>query len=229
VSAKTAGVIAKNIGMTQIFLESGEVVPVSVLQVGDCRVVQVKSAKSADGYNAVQVGLESRKKFKRTTKPLRGHLKRAHLDAIDLLREFRVDDDIEAYQVGQKLDASLFGAGDLVRIIGISKGRGFAGVVKRHGFSGGPKTHGSHCGRIPGSMGSSALPSRVYPGKKLPGRMGGKQVTLSRAKVVSVIKERNTILVKGGVPGGIGGRYLLVSKVLATSSADQSERLKDEL
>lgn len=215
-SSRPAGVIARNIGMTQIFLESGEAVPVSVLQVGDCRVVQVKNAKGPDGYNAVQVGLESRKKFKRTTRPLRGHLKRVGLDAVDLLREFRVDDP-EGYEVGQKLDSSLFEEGDLVRITGTSKGKGFAGVVKRHGFSGGPGSHGSHFGRIPGSMGASATPSRVYKGKKLPGRMGGQRVTLSRAKVVRVMKERNTIIVKGGVPGGIGGRYLLVSKVSSTS------------
>ena len=211
-SPRSVGVIAKSLGMTQLFLENGEVVPASVLQVGDCCVVQVKSEKGSDGYNAVQIGIKSRKKFKRTTKALRGHLKRAGLDAVDLLREFRVD-DVGGYEVGQKLDAALFEAGDLVRITGISKGKGFAGVVKRHGFSGGPKSHGSHCGRIPGSIGTSATPSRVYRGRKLPGRMGGNCVTLSRAKVVSVMKERNTVLVKGGVPGGASGRYLLVSKV----------------
>jgi len=215
-SSNKACVIAKNIGMTQLFLESGEAIPVSVLQVGNCRVVQVKNAAGPDGYNAIQVGLESRKKFKRTTRPLRGHLKRVGLDAVDLLREFRVD-DVEAYEVGQKLDASLFEEGDLVRITGTSKGKGFAGVIKRHGFSGGPKSHGSHFGRIPGSMGASATPSRVYKGKKLPGRMGGQRVTLSRAKVVKVMKERNTIIVKGGVPGGIDGRHLLVSKVGSAS------------
>ncbi|HUT04709.1 MAG TPA: 50S ribosomal protein L3 [bacterium] len=212
----SVGVIAKSLGMTQVFLESGDVVPASVLQVEDCRVVQVKSEKGSDGYNAVQVGIKSRKKFKRMTKALRGHLKRAGLDAVDLLREFRVD-DVGGYEVGQKLDAALFEAGDLVRITGISKGKGFAGVVKRHGFSGGPKSHGSHCGRIPGSIGTSATPSRVHRGKKLPGRMGGNRVTLSRAKVISVMKERNAVLVKGGVPGGAGGRYLLLSKVESAS------------
>ncbi len=215
-SSKMVGVIAQNIGMTQIFLDSGEVVPVSVLQVGNCRVVQVKNAEGPDRYNAVQVGLESRKTFKRITKPLRGHLKRAGLDAVDFLREFRVN-EVADFEVGQKLDASLFEAGDLIRITGTSKGKGFAGVVKRHGFSGGPASHGSHCGRIPGSIGMSATPSRVHKGKKLPGRMGGERVTLSRAKVVKVIKERNTILVKGAVPGGVGGRYLLVSKAGSTS------------
>jgi len=216
VNSRDIGVIARSLGMTQIFLENGDVVPVSVLQVEDCRVVQVKSEKGSDGYNAVQVGIKSRKKFKRMTKPLRGHLKRAGLDAVDLLREFRVD-DVGGYEVGQKLDVGLFEAGDLVRITGISKGKGFAGVVKRHGFSGGPKSHGSHSGRIPGSIGCSATPSRVYKGRKLPGRMGGDRVTLSRAKVVSVMKERNVVLVKGGVPGGASGRYLLLSKVASTS------------
>ncbi|MBN1593152.1 MAG: 50S ribosomal protein L3 [Candidatus Coatesbacteria bacterium] len=219
--SRTAGVIAQNIGMTQIFLESGEVIPVSVLQVGDCRVVQVKSKDGPDGYNAVQIGLDSRKKFKKTTKPLRGHLRRSGVDAVDFLREFRVD-DVAAYDVGQKLDVGLFEAGDSVRITGTSKGRGFAGVVRRHGFSGGPKTHGSHFGRIPGSMGASATPSRVFKGRKLPGRKGGEQVTLSRAKIVKVVKERNTILVKGAVPGGVGGRYLLVSRV------GDAERGKDQ-
>jgi len=207
-----AGVIAKNIGMTQIFLDSGEAVPVSVLEVGPCRVVQVKSSSGRDGYNAVQVGLESRKRFKRMTRPLRGHLKRAGIDAVELLREFRVD-DVSGYEVGQKLDASLFSDGELVRITGISKGKGFAGVMKRHGFAGGPKSHGSHFQRAPGSIGASADPSRVWKGTKLPGRMGGKRVTISRAKIVKVIKERNAILVKGPVPGGVGGSYLLVSKI----------------
>ncbi|MCD6328596.1 50S ribosomal protein L3 [bacterium] len=205
------GIIAKHIGMTQIFQADGEVTPVSVLQVGECRVLQIKSDAKADGYNAIQVGLVSQKGFKRTTKPLRGHLKGADVSAIDLIREFRTG-DVSPFEVGQKLDAGMFEDGEFVRITGISKGKGFAGVMKRHGFHGGPKSHGSHIGRAPGSIGMSADPSRVYKGKKLPGRMGGKRVTLSRVRVVKVLNERNAILVKGAVPGGVGGRYVLISK-----------------
>lgn len=210
--SEMAGVIAKAVGMTQIYLESGEVVPVSILEVGMCKVVQVKSTSGPDKYNAIQVALQTKKKFKQTTKPLRGHLKRAGLDAVDLLREFRVG-DVSSYEVGQSLDVDLFEEGEEVRISGISKGKGFAGVVKRHGFAGGPETHGSHFQRAPGSIGSSADPSRVYRGRKLPGHMGGERVTLARAKIVRIMKERNTILIKGGVPGGVGGRYLLVAKI----------------
>jgi len=206
------GVIAKNIGMTQLYLETGEAVPVSLLQLADCRVTQVKSASGPDGYNAIQVGAESRKEFKKTPKPLRGHLKKSDLKAADLIREFRVE-DASAFQVGQKLNADLFEEGERVRITGISKGKGFAGVMRRHGFSGGPKTHGSHSQRRPGSIGMSADPSRVHKGMKMAGRLGGARVTLPRVEVVRVYKERNVIVVKGAVPGGLGGRFLLVSKL----------------
>ncbi|HUU40455.1 MAG TPA: 50S ribosomal protein L3 [Desulfatiglandales bacterium] len=195
-------ILGKKIGMTRIFRDSGECIPVSVLEVGPCYITQIKS-KGKDGYNAIQVGFQP-KKDKRLNRPLLGHFKEAGKGGFIYLREIKVD-DIDSLELGQEVTSEIFTAGDFVTVRGISKGRGFSGVVKRWGFSGGDKTHGCRSHRVPGSIGSSAYPSRVTKGKKLPGRMGNQRVTVKNLKVFDVIKEKNLILVKGAVPGSSGG------------------------
>lgn len=185
--------------MTRLFDESGEVVSVTVIEAGPCYVTQVKT-KENDGYNAIQLGFGE---AKRTNKPMRGHLK--ELPPLRHLREVRTD-DIERYQPGQKLDASLFEVGELVDVIGTSKGRGFAGVMKRHGFAGGPATHGqSDRRRAPGSIGASNTPGWVRKGMRMPGHMGSARATVQNLRVVMVDPERNLLAVRGGVPGARRG------------------------
>jgi large subunit ribosomal protein L3 len=204
-----AGLIGKKIGMTRIFDEAGVQIPVTVIEAGPCAVVQVKSDAS-DGYNAVQLGFGAQK-AKRASKAEVGHAAKAGLEAAPrLVREF-VAENGEAYEVGQQLTVNVFEAGDLVKVTGRSKGRGFQGVVKRHGFAGRPASHGHSQSRTPGSMGPGTDPSRVIKGKKLPGRMGGTRTTIRNLQVVRVDGERNLLFVKGGVPGARNG-YVLISK-----------------
>ncbi len=187
--------------MTQVFDASGEVVPVTIIQAGPCIVTQIKTPER-DGYAAVQLGYEEVER-KRLNKPLLGHLK--GLPPLRILREVRVDDP-SAYQVGQKVDVSVFRVGDYVDVIGTSKGRGFAGVMKRHGFRGGPRTHGqSDRARAPGGISASTYPGRVPKGKRMAGHMGGRRVTVLGLRVVEVDPERNLLLVRGSVPGSNGG------------------------
>ena len=189
------GFLGKKIGMTQIFREDGRVVPVTVIQAGPCVVTQVKT-KETDGYEAVQLGYGE---VKRRNKPLSGHLKDSRLSRY--LREVTADDTGE-YEVGQMIAVDIFEAGEIVDIIGRSKGRGFAGVMKRWGFAGGPRTHGqSDRARAPGSIGGGTTPGRVYKGLKMGGHMGNRRITVKGLEIIEVDTERNLLLVKGGIPG----------------------------
>lgn len=184
------------LGMTQIFDETGQAVPVTVLKVGPCVVTQLRT-QERDGYEAIQIGYEE---SKRLNSPERGHQKAAG-SSMRHLREVHAT-DISGYEVGQVIDCSIFNPGDKVDITGTSKGKGFAGVVKRHGFAGGPKTHGqSDRHRAPGSIGSSATPGRVFKGMRMAGQMGNERTTVQNLTVERVDPERNLVLVRGSVPG----------------------------
>jgi len=192
------GLIGRKIGMTQIFRDDGQVIAVTGIEAGPCFVTQVKT-KAKDGYDAVQLGFGE---AKRLNSPEKGHLK--NLEPLKYLREFKITADVPV-EVGQKLDVTLFKPGDLVDIIGLSKGRGFAGVVKRHHFAGGPKTHGqSDRHRAPGSIGSTTSPGRVLKGLSMAGHMGNSRVTVRNLEVIEVQPLRNLLLVKGGIPGTLG-------------------------
>jgi large subunit ribosomal protein L3 len=183
--------------MTSVFDETGRVVPVTVIQAGPCWVTQVKRQDS-DGYDAVQLGFEESRKL---NAPARGHVAKAGTPLLRHLREWRVSDASE-YELGQRLDVSMFEAGERVTLVGTSKGKGFQGVIKRHGFSGGPKTHGqSDRWRAPGSIGSGTTPGRVLKGLRMAGRMGHDRVTVKNLLVVRADPERNLLLVRGAVPG----------------------------
>jgi len=199
----TLGIIGKKLGMTQIFRDNGTVEAVTAIEAGPCLVIQVK-IMDKEGYNAVQLGFGQAKRLK---SPQLGHLK--GLEQLKYLREFRVD-DTEAIKVGDKVDASLFKAGDLVDITGVSKGKGFAGVVKRHHFAGGPKTHGqSDRHRHPGSIGASASPGRVFKGMRMAGHMGNRRVTVRHLEVLEADPTRNLLVIKGAVPGARNGLLLI--------------------
>jgi large subunit ribosomal protein L3 len=188
----------KKLGMTRYFLNEGKSIPVSVLKIGPCVVIQKKTLEK-DGYNAIQVGHEVRNE-NRTNKALKGHFNGADSGCFTHLNEIQVE-DVNSYELGQEIKSDIFDIGDLVHVSGISKGRGFSGVIKRWGFSGGRKTHGSRSHRIPGSIGCSATPGKVQKGKKLPGRMGYQRLTVKNLEVVDVRPEIDMVLVKGSVPG----------------------------
>ena len=192
------GLIGKKVGMTQIFDEKGNVIPVTVIEAGPCVVSQVKTTET-DGYNAVQLGFGDIKD-KHINKPEAGHFAKSKIANKKHLREFRLD-SIEGMKVGDELKADTFQAGDKIDVQGISKGKGFQGVIKRHGQSRGPMGHGSMYHRRPGSMGPTSTPGRVFKGKKLPGHMGRVTVTIQNLDVVRVDMDKNVILVKGSVPG----------------------------
>jgi large subunit ribosomal protein L3 len=194
---KVAAILAKKLGMTQRFLDDGRVERVTVLEAGPCHVTGIRT-EERDGYNAVQLGFGAVKE-KRLTKGELGHLKKAGAPPVRTLAEFR--DEAGELQVGDEVRADVFEPGQMVKISGVSKGKGFQGTIKRHNFSRGPASHGSHNVRAPGSIGASATPSRVFKGIKGPGRMGGKRVTQRGLEVVEVIAERNLLLVRGAVPG----------------------------
>jgi len=191
-------IIARKIGMTQIFMEDGVLVPVTVLQAGPCTVTQVKTLEN-DGYSAVQLGFESKKESK-TNSPAKGHFAKAGVEPKKYLKEFRLE-TAESFEVGQEITADTFAAGDMIDVTGVSKGKGFQGSIKRHGMSTGPMAHGSKYHRSSGSMGQASSPSKVFKGKKLPGHMGAEQVTVQNLEVVRVDAEQNLLLVKGAVPG----------------------------
>jgi large subunit ribosomal protein L3 len=206
----TMGLLGKKIGMTRIYSEMGQAIPVTVIEAGPCVVLQ-KKTEAKEGYNAIQVGFGP-KKESRMNKPQAGHCKTAGKGGFYHIKEFRVA-DTEAYELGQAIQlADLLKIGDEVHISGKSKGRGFQGVVKRHGFKGGRKTHGSMFHRRPGSIGSSAWPSRVVKGKKLPGRMGNELLTKKNVTVVDIRAEENILLVKGSVPGAPEGLLQIFTK-----------------
>jgi large subunit ribosomal protein L3 len=203
------GIIAKKVGMTQVYAEDGRAIPATVLQAGPCVVVQRKS-KAKDGYSSVQLGLVEDRKAKRVTKAMQGHFKKAGVPPCRVLREFRVDEAAEA-KVGDKVSVAIFAAGDKIAVSGVSKGKGFQGVVKRHHFRGGDATHGSMFHRAPGSIGASAFPSRVLKGMRAAGHMGQDAVTVKNLEVVRVDEGNNLLVVRGSVPGA-GGSYLVIRK-----------------
>ncbi len=191
-------ILATKVGMTQIFNEDGVLTPVTVLQAGPCVVTQVKTVEN-DGYAAVQVGFTD-KREKLVAKPQKKAFEKAGVSYKRYVREFRFE-DAESYEVKQEIKADIFAEGDKIDVTAVSKGKGYQGAIKRHGQHRGPMTHGSKYHRHAGSNGSASDPSRVYPGKKMPGRMGGVQVTVQNLEVVRVDAENNVILVKGAVPG----------------------------
>ena len=199
-------ILGRKVGMTQVFNEHGEAIPVTVLEAGPCYVTQVKTFDQ-DKYDAVQLGFEEVKP-QRLSGGRKGHLARNKLPALRHLREFLLRD--EEIEEGQRILVDVFEVGDRVDVVGMSKGRGFAGVVKRHGFGGGPKTHGqSDRQRAPGSIGACAYPGRVWKGKRMPGRMGGIRVTAQNLRVELVDPERNLLAVRGSVPGAKGGLLMI--------------------
>jgi len=201
------GILGKKVGMTQIFDERGEVIPVTVIEAGPCFVVQKKTIER-DGYEAIQLGFEEVKP-KRLTGGQRGHLRKSNLPPLRYLREIRAS-DLEEYEEGQKITVGIFDVGDRVDVVGTSKGRGFAGAIKRHGFKRQPKTHGqSDRERAPGSAGSTTTPGRVYKGKRMPGHMGNARVTVQNLQIVLVDPERNLLAVKGAVPGARNGLLII--------------------
>jgi large subunit ribosomal protein L3 len=193
----TKGILGRKIGMTQVFAENGNLIPVTVVEAAQNVVLQKKSVES-DGYVALQVGFED-KREKLANKPEKGHVAKANTTPKRFIREFS-GVDVSGYEVGQEVKVDIFAAGDVVDVTGISKGKGFQGVIKRHGQSRGPMAHGSRYHRRPGSMGPVA-PNRVFKGKLLPGRMGGEQITVQNLEIVKVDVERNLLLIKGNVPG----------------------------
>jgi large subunit ribosomal protein L3 len=203
------GIIGRKVGMTQVYTDDGRAVPVTVLQAGPCVVVQRKSG-AKDGYSAVQLGLVEDRKVKKVSKGMKGHFDKAGLPPVKVLREFRVAGGDEV-KVGDKVSVDQFAPGDLVHVVGVSKGKGFQGVVKRHHFRGGAATHGSMFHRAPGGIGASAYPSRVIKGMRAAGHMGSDRVTVRNVTVVRVDAASNTLLVKGAVPGA-GGTYVVIRK-----------------
>ena len=191
-------ILATKVGMTQIFDENGVLVPVTVLQAGPCVVTQVKTADN-DGYSAIQVGF-GEKKENRVNKPMKGQFSKAGVSCKRFVREFRLD-DAENYSVKDEIKADVFAAGEKVDATAISKGKGFQGAIKRHGQSRGPMAHGSKYHRHAGSNGPATTPSKVFKGKRMPGQMGGKKITVQNLEIVKVDVENNLLLVKGAVPG----------------------------
>jgi large subunit ribosomal protein L3 len=206
------GILGRKVGMTQVFQPDGQVVPVTALKVGPCVVVQRKTL-AKDGYEAVQLGLVEFVKPNRVKRPMAGHFKKAGVEPARFLRELRVGSSSTESDLkpGDRVLAEEFKVAEKVDVIGSSKGRGFQGVVKRHGFSGGPATHGSMSHKVPGSIGQSSYPSRVFKGTRLPGRMGNSRVTARNLEIVEVNVDDNVILVKGAVPGPSGG-YVVVRR-----------------
>jgi large subunit ribosomal protein L3 len=204
------GLLGKKIGMTSIFDEAGHVIPCTVIEAGPCYVTQIKT-RDRDGYEAVQLGFEM-KRERLASKPEKGHFAKANVKPVRIVREFR-GNGVSEVQPGQEIKVdTVFVKGDVVSVIGTSKGRGFQGVVKRHHFGGGFRTHGqSDRERAPGSIGSSSHPSRVFKGMRMAGRMGGEQVTVRNLKVVGIIADSNLLLIKGSVPGAING-YVEIHK-----------------
>ena len=200
------GLIGKKLGMTQVFSSEGDVVSVTVIEAGPCVVMQKKTLEN-DGYSALQLGF-GQKKLETFNKPMQGHLKKAGDKGLRYLREFR-SAKIDSFTVGDKVDLDIFESGEKVEIVGTTKGKGFAGNIKRWGFNRGPMSHGSKFHRVVGSIGSSAYPSRVFKGKKMPGHLGCARLTAKNIKIVDKKSDQNIILVKGAVPGPKNGIILI--------------------
>lgn len=208
------GLIGKKLGMSQIFDEHGNIIPVTVIKAGPCTVVQKKTTVK-EGYNALQIGFGEIVKTQRVNKPLTGHFKKANIAPVSVLKEFRVtDEDIEANEVGTVHSVEMFEPGDYVDITGTSKGKGFAGVMKRYGFGGAPASHGAHeYFRHGGSIGQNMTPGRVMKGKKMPGHLGNRKVTVQNLKIVDVRGDTNVLLIEGAIPGPTNG-YIVINKAV---------------
>ncbi|MBD2603083.1 50S ribosomal protein L3 [Scytonema hofmannii FACHB-248] len=203
----SVGILGTKLGMTQIFDEAGVSIPITIVQAGPCTVTQVKT-KQTDGYSAIQVGYREVKP-KALNKPLLGHLAKSEAPALRHLREYHIENASE-YSLGQQITADIFSAGQIVDISGKSIGRGFAGNQKRNNFGRGPMSHGSKNHRAPGSIGAGTTPGRVYPGKRMAGRLGGKRITIRKLTVVRVDLERNLLLIKGAIPGKPGALISII-------------------
>ena len=219
--ARKEGLIGRKVGMTQVFAADGSHVPVTVIQAGPCTVVEIRT-KQTHGYDALQLGFEP--KTKNVSKPQAGQFKKAGVAAMRIVHEIRLEKSelLEGYQVGQVVTAELFKAGELVDVVGVSKGKGFQGGVKRHGWYGGDATHGSMFHRAPGSIGASSDPSRVWPGHRLPGRMGGDRRTVLNLSIERVMPEQNLLLVRGAVPGANGGVVMIRKSVKVTKQQQKA-------
>jgi large subunit ribosomal protein L3 len=221
--ARKEGLLGRKVGMTQIFGDDGNQIPVTVLEAGPCTVVGIRT-KDSHGYDALQVGFEVRKK--NLSKPAAGVFRKLDLTPMRFLRELRLDrtaaENLGAYSVGQTLTVDIFTPGELVDVVGVSKGKGFQGGVKRYHWHGGDATHGSMFHRAPGSIGASSDPSRVWPGHHLPGRMGGNRRTVLNVRVVRVMPEQNLVLIRGAVPGANGG-LVMIRKSVKTTKAQQQK------
>ena len=222
--AMKEGLIGRKVGMTQVFGDDGNMIPVTVIQLGPCTVISVRT-QATHGYDALQLGFEAKKK--NATKAMAGVYKKAGLAGpMKMLREIRLQktEAVAPYTVGQTLTADIFAPGEFVDVVGVTKGKGFQGGVKRHGWSGGDATHGSMFHRAPGSIGASSDPSRVWPGHKLPGRMGGDRRTVLNLPVVRVIAEQNLILLRGAIPGHTGSIVLVRKSVKQTKAQQQKAK-----
>jgi large subunit ribosomal protein L3 len=221
--ARKEGLIGRKVGMTAVFGDDGSHIPVTVIQAGPCTITAVRT-KATDGYDALQLGFEAKKK--NVTKPMAGHFKKLGVGAVGTIRELRLDkgaaEKLGEYTVGQSLAVDIFAPGEIVDVVGVTKGRGFQGGVKRHHFRGGEASHGSMFHRAPGSIGASSDPSRVWPGHKLPGRMGSDRRTVLNLRVVRVLPEQNLVLIRGAVPGA-NGSLVMVRKSVKTNKAALSK------
>jgi len=202
------GLLGNKIGMTQIFDESGNIIPVTILKVGPCVVTQVKM-KSKDGYDSIQIGYGN-VASKSLTQPELGHLQKSNIQPLKYLKEFRTTEEDE-FSIGQVLNVDSFSAGEFVNVRGKSIGKGFSGLQKRHNFTRGPMTHGSKNHRAPGSIGMGTTPGRVLPGKKMAGQLGNKITTIKKLKVIQINSEENILVIKGSVPGKPGNLLSIVS------------------
>jgi large subunit ribosomal protein L3 len=205
-------ILARKVGMTQVFTENGALVPVTVLEAGPCVVVQKKTVEH-DGYSAIQVGFGDIK-AKQLTKPAKGHFDKANLEPKKTLKELRLD-DADSYEVGAEIKADIFAPGERVDVSGVSKGKGYQGAIKRHGQHRGPMTHGSKYHRGLGSMGAATSPGKVPKGKNMPGHMGHENVTVQNLEIVRADAEKNIILVKGAVPGAKNALLFIKDSVKA--------------
>ena len=219
--ARREGLIGRKVGMTQVFGDDGNQIPVTVIQAGPCTVLGLRTVES-HGYDALQLGFEPKKK--NVSKPAAGVFKKANVAPMRVVREIRLEKSemLQGYEVGKSVTTELFAPGEIVDVVGITKGKGFQGGVKRFGWSGGDATHGSMFHRAPGSIGASSDPSRVWPGHRLPGRMGGVQRTVLNISVVRVLSEQNLLLVRGAVPGA-NGSLVMIRKSIKTTKAQQQK------
>jgi len=218
--ARKEGLIGRKVGMTQVFGDDGSHVPVTVIEAGPCTILEIRRTDS-HGYDALQVGFGVKKK--NVTKPAAGLFKKLGVAPMRVVREVRLEktEKLQGYEVGQSLTVEMFAPGELVDVVGVTKGKGFQGGVKRYGWYGGDATHGSMFHRAPGSIGASSDPSRVWPGHHLPGRMGGVRRTTLNLSVVRVLPEQNLVLVRGAVPGANGSLVMLRKSVKLTKTQQQ--------